>query len=773
MLRGLLEFAPGTLLYLELALGFALAIGSLLFLRRRLLPSAAMGCFVAALLLMLLAAARPVLHLPTTRQVTVMVDISSSTRTAQYRQTLPVRLRQLLGPTPYRLYYFAATAELQTTLQSGLPEQNVDRTIFNPPAGSEAILLFSDVQFALPASAPPTFIAVDVGLQNPPDAVANDLKVVGRNAIARITNNGETRMAFIDQFYTAVPPGARILTQRLKAGATSTAVRLSANDAWPENDVLTLELPPPERSARWWVSAESAPEGFLLVRPRDLPSESKRFLEPAVIVLDNLPASSLLPIQQQRLQQYVRDLGGALLILGGDHAYAAGGYVGTILDEISPLASAPPTPTIHWILLGDASGSMSAAVDATTRFNLANAAMLQVLAALPLEDVTSVGSFAEKLRWWSSGRSVRQTLALSLPPADVAAQGPTNLEAALIATVAEAAQGGMPANLLLLTDAEAKIEDEATLIRSMNARKIHLHLLVIAPEGAAKTALPALGRIAMATGGSVISEANPYKWTAAARELMRAASPPHLIAEAVDVRSQSILPLDATGVKPWNRTWLKKGASLAATAASTEGNDQKPMAGQWMLGNGTVVATAFTTPADVGAAVADKAARPPRDPRFAVTWLEPAHPRVVVEVMEDGRFVNDLPLTLQLTEQAGSASERSMRIPQTAPGRYELAIDAPRTATFATVTFGQSIVDRTALPTRYAPEFDQIGNNLAAMAELARRTGGAVIPPTQNTPVDFRFPQSPVPLLPYAACATAAFIAAGLVIYRRSPVNGG
>lgn len=788
MLRGLLEFSPASALMVQLALGLALASSVLLFVRRRAIPSATMGCFVAAVTLLVLAAAGPSLRLPTTRQVTVMVDVSPSTRTAQYRTMLPARLRQLLGNTPYRLYFFADSAKIQTSPPNTIPDQLVERTIFAPPAGSEAILLFSDAQFDLPPGAcPPVFVAVDAAMQSPPDAMVADLKVVDggsdastvRSAVVRIANHGERRMAYIQSGILdrmAVPSGNQILTQKLKSGTTATSVRLSADDAWPENDALSIELPPPQRLSRWWVSTGAAPEGFQTMRPEALPSESQRFLEPAVIVLDNVAAGWLSPVQQQRLQQYVRDLGGTLVMLGGERAYAAGGYVGTILDDIAPLASAPPTPTIHWMLLGDASGSMSAAVDSTTRFALANDALLKVLAALPLEDAVSIGSFSDELSWWSRGRGTRQTLAMPLPPGDIGPRGPTNLQSALNAVIAEAGGGGpgaerMPSNLLLLTDAEAKIEDAEGIAKSMNARNVHLHLLVIAPEGTDKTALPALSRIAMATGGSVLSEADPRKWTAAARELLRAASPPHLMQDAVEVKSRSTLPLDAGGVKPWNRTWVKNGASMLAETVPGDGaiTSPVPMAARWMLGNGMVVATAFATPTDMGAALALKTARPPRDPRFSVVWLDPARPRVVVDAIEDGRFLNDLPLVLQLAAQSGSAGDQSLPIGQTAPGRYELSIEAPRNPTFATVTLGQTVMDRTALPTRYAAEYEHIGNNLPAMAELARRTDGAIVPPTQNTPVNFRFPPSTIPLLPWIAAAVAALVAAGLVFWRRNP----
>ena len=47
-----------------------------------------------------------------------------------------------------------------------------------------------------------------------------------------------------------------------------------------------------------------------------------------MIVLNNVAAASLGESAMDRLTQYVRDLGGSLLIVGGDQSFAAGGYLG-------------------------------------------------------------------------------------------------------------------------------------------------------------------------------------------------------------------------------------------------------------------------------------------------------------------------------------------------------------------------------------------------------------------------------------------------------------
>src|SRR6266508_915381 len=112
---------------------------------------------------------------PEPREIAVMVDLSPSTRTAQYRDAkfLQQRIRTLLGQNPYRVVYFSDEARAQVAADP-LPDLPSQKTIFNPPPAA-AVLLFSDGRCDLPAAAPPTFIAVDPMLENPPDASVKQL----------------------------------------------------------------------------------------------------------------------------------------------------------------------------------------------------------------------------------------------------------------------------------------------------------------------------------------------------------------------------------------------------------------------------------------------------------------------------------------------------------------------------------------------------------------------------------------------------------------------
>jgi Ca-activated chloride channel family protein len=546
-----------------------------------------------------------------------------------------------------------------------------------------------------------------------------------------------------------------VIDRPVAAGSSQVSVELAPGDPWPENDALRANVPLPEEFERWWVGGSGPGGSWRTIDPHQLPTDSNEYLAAGIIVLDNIAASELSEPQQQRLQQYVRDLGGGLLILGGDHAFAAGGYQGTLLEAMSPLASNPPLPTMHWVLLADGSGSMSEAVPGGTRWQYVTGAIAGALPLLPPDDVVSVGSFAESLQWWIEGKPAREAAATPLPPNGAFPHGPTNLQPAL-ESIARSVDGKMPVQLLVLSDFDTQITGVADLAGLLNSKQMHLHLLAVG-EG---TALPALRQVAAATGGSVLTELDPARWSAAARELAHASGSKLLGHEPARVTfTDPAMQSSAQSTEVWNRVWLKPASSPLAEARV--GGETIPMAAEWNAGEGRVLAAAFSPRAPAIEQLVARVARPPRDPRFHVTWETGSLLRVIVDAIDGQRYLNGEDLKLELGGQTRA-------VPQVGPGKYELAIESPRSSIVASLRASGRVVDRIALASRYAPEFDAVGNDLLAMRELARRSGGAVIPPSQGKPIEIRWPARTLSLVPELATAGALFIALGLIAWRKS-----
>ena len=589
-------------------------------------------------------------------KVAVMVDHSESTRGATYRDDDVLRRRvvELVGKQPYTLIRLGEGAD-KTTLPP-------------PPPDAAAVLLFSDGRFEPLLAAPPVHTVIDPALEQPVDAAVTALDRRGEQLVVTTSNTGAENVELsVDGTKTPVPQGTHTFTVPAGDAPTTTAQLLRA-DQWPENNALTIAHPPPALGERWWVGEGAPGSKWRSLSPADLPVDASAWLAPSVVVLNNVPASALSTAQGQRLQQYVRDLGGGLLILGGDQAFASGGYHGSSIGAISPLASTPPTPAAHWVFLLDASGSMAGATMGRTRLDAAVAATRGAIAQLPPNDVLSVGGFSDELRWWTRGKPVKEFALGDVPTA----RGPTNLDAALRSLVASLDRG-MSSQIVLLTDGQVELSAIDPIAAALKDANAPLHVLAIGRG----PGLPALRKLTETTGGTFAEEVDAAAWAAGLMKLLRQVSPRHWTTQPVDVR---FVDLPAVSAAAWNRTWLRHGAD---ELARTSGNDSVPMAARMNVGSGNVAAVAFRPPDPHVEALAARIQSPPRDPRLNVTWRTGRRLVVDLDAVDGAAPINGLSPTLVLTTPAGATE--TFPLPQTGPGRYVLDLPAPRPSVLATL----------------------------------------------------------------------------------------
>src|SRR5688572_1565610 len=82
-----------------------------------------------------------------------------------------------------------------------------------------------------------------------------------------------------------------------------------------------------------------------------------------LLIVSNVPATALSQRQMEVARTYVQDLGGGLMMLGGEQSFGLGGYYKTELEEILPVRSdfekEKEKPSLGMVLVIDKSGSMS------------------------------------------------------------------------------------------------------------------------------------------------------------------------------------------------------------------------------------------------------------------------------------------------------------------------------------------------------------------------------------------------------------------------------
>ncbi len=739
------------LFWLTTLLGAGAIVGAI---RLRGWRRSARVALIAAAALLVLASVNATISWPRPLRVIVMVDLSPSTRTAGYRTSFRERVAQLLGPHRYTTQFFADDT-VQVTDEMALPDVGTARTVLPVPTDADVVLLFSDGNFRRPETTIPVYAAVDDVLLGAADARVAHLGLRGTRVDVTTVNRGEPRQLSINHRGGQregwnVPRGTRVFRQMAQPPDTLVA-RLDPGDAWPENDEMSLAVAP-SKNVRVWIGPD-APAGFVSVSP-SASVDAGALLGVESIVLHRTAAEQMSDAVMASLAGYVRRAGGALIINGGERAFAAGGWTGTLLDDLSPLASSPPVPQRVWVVLVDASGSMASMVsmaEGESRLGRALSAARAAISRLPPDDLAMLGTFAESPQWcFPQPRPVRQ-----LRDADLSApqaRGPTNLDGALRSLLDDSAS--LPREVLIISDGELPHSELPTADEFARAR-VSPSVLLTGPESRAKAVMDMIE----STGGLVVAEDDPARWSTAAQTLALARSNAAMIRQADRATLGPQLSGHELAALEHNPTWLRDGATQAGTFTTRVA----PAAAVWQVGAGRVVAFAFDAPAEVLSRTAGAFAAAARDERFAVAARQLGDDVIEVIAAESNRPLNGL----RLRYRAADGSEGAFQ--QTQPGRYAASLErSPAGRIVEVVLNDDTTIDRVAIPGRYPEEFDRIGIDLPALQEWAVSTGGGVILPSQTTPLTMKRRRGDFDASKWLNIAAGTLLLLGLVLQHRA-----
>src|SRR5690606_31403229 len=134
--------------------------------------------------------------------------------------------------------------------------------------------------------------------------------------------------------------------------------------------------------------------------PFGMPGTLERLRRFDSVVLVDVAANDLFTEYQLLLESYVREHGGGLTIIGGTSAFGPGGYYATPLEDVSPLSSRvkEEAPEVAMAFVLDRSGSMSGAVEGSTRMDLAKVATLEAVGLLGERSVAAIVAFDTEAR---------------------------------------------------------------------------------------------------------------------------------------------------------------------------------------------------------------------------------------------------------------------------------------------------------------------------------------------------------------------------------------
>jgi len=134
-----------------------------------------------------------------------------------------------------------------------------------------------------------------------------------------------------------------------------------------------------------------------------VPSDLGAFATYDLIVLSDISASELAASQLDALASYVRDLGGGLLLMGGDRSLGPGGFGKTPVEEVSPvsfdLKQERRRSSLAEVIAVDYSGSMSLSAGSNTKLELANEAAVRSAELLGAGDRLGVMHVDTAVKW--------------------------------------------------------------------------------------------------------------------------------------------------------------------------------------------------------------------------------------------------------------------------------------------------------------------------------------------------------------------------------------
>ncbi|MDE0030890.1 MAG: VWA domain-containing protein [Deltaproteobacteria bacterium] len=155
-----------------------------------------------------------------------------------------------------------------------------------------------------------------------------------------------------------------------------------------------------------------------------------------LLVLDNVPAYQLSQVKMERIERFVRDLGGGLIVLGGTRSYGAGGYYRTPLEQTLPVEMRPPVrmelPHVALLFVVDKSGSMGGGPFGTTKLDLAKAATMASAELLNPSDEVGILAFDSNWEWVVPFRQAGGGESIAEDVARLTSDGGTDLLKAMV-----------------------------------------------------------------------------------------------------------------------------------------------------------------------------------------------------------------------------------------------------------------------------------------------------------------------------------------------------
>lgn len=495
-----------------------------------------------------------------------------------------------------------------------------------------------------------------------------------------------------------------------------------------------------------------------VIAPAQLPDDLLSLQNYDLIVLDNVPAYDLTVLQQQLLARFVNDLGGGLIMTGGENSFGAGGWKGSPVAALLPVEVDPPRqlrlPTAALVLVLDKSGSMNQGVAGArasqqTIANEGAALAIESLRANNLVGVVTFDMMAYTLVPLQPNTDPRK---LANQVRGITAEGGTNLEPALLRAhdmlTSPAAQGALRKRIVFLTDGRSGTnEGLEEIAQRLAADDIQLTTIAVGDEADHEL----LARLAEVGGGSFYPVRDPRILPRVLIDSVQVVNKP-LIKEATFtprvLATGSTLTAGMETAPPLQGLVITSARSDPKVWLEMVDPDGEPLLAHWQSGLGRVAA--FTSEAPGSGAwsrawadwptaatfwiqLARMMARPAMDQNAElITAIHGDELKITYDIEDPGESepgASALYTQVEGTVYQPDGTSSAVRLRQTAPGRFEASSPAPLAGNYV-VALNVREGSRRLPPAIGGAsrssnvEFRRYQSNLALLEDVVERTGG-------------------------------------------------
>lgn len=479
------------------------------------------------------------------------------------------------------------------------------------------------------------------------------------------------------------------------------------------------------------------------VSPQQLPGSAVGLSRYASVVLEDVSALDLARPQMEALRDYVRDLGGGLVVVGGPHSFGIGGYSHTPLEEVLPVSMEVQhrvaLPSLALVLVLDTSGSMGAVGSETAKVDLAKEVAQSVVDLLQDRDLIGVIQFDQAYRWLVPLVPARDREQVVAQVARLRAGGGTDLLPALRAAY-EALRRveARVKHVIVLSDGQTDPGDFERQARRMRSEGITLSAVSVGKDAD----LAFMRRLSSWGGGRHYHARDPYLLPQifVTEALLSARS--YVVEERFVPQRRPGQLLRGFGPTPPLRGYVATSAKPASRVELVSPH-QDPILASWTYGLGRAVAfTSDAVPrwsadwqswdlfARFWSQVVRWTTRAESLPLDVYAEVRGARLQVRVDARDaTGRYLDGLRV---LATVSGPRARQQGILQQTAPGWYEGEMELDGHGLYVvtlTAWQGTEMVGRQRVPVTlpYPPELQDAEPDATLLARVAELGGGRVL----------------------------------------------